>query len=281
MRGDAPVLVVGPGRLGSSVAGALGDRDDGPVTLVGRHADPSDDLLSRPGLTLLFTVSDDALEGAARDWSRRFETLEPVRGRVALHSSGVDGPEVLDPLGERGFSIGCWHPLVAIPSPDPAALRGVACGIRGDEEAVERARALCERVGAEPLRLHDVEGVRYHAGAVFASNYLVACLAVAVDELDAATDGEARLGHLLPLVRAALSGVSEHGLAGGLTGPVRRGDAGTVRRHLHALGPERAELYRGLARELLALVETDLSEAERTAVRAALRGAASGDEEAG
>lgn len=280
MSGSAPLVVVGPGRLGSSVAAALEGRD-GPVVLVGRRPDLPADLLVCPGLTLLFTVSDDALEGAVRSWSERFELLEPTPGRVALHSSGVDGPEVLDPLRARGFSVGCWHPLVAIPSPDPESLHGVTCGVRGEREAVERARELCESVGAAALRLHDVEAVRYHAAAVFASNCLVACLAVAVDELWAATEGEARLEHILPLARAALSGAAEHGLADGLTGPVCRGDAGTVRRHLTALDSERAALYRGLARELLALVEADLPEAERAALEAALRDGASGGEEAG
>lgn len=280
MSGSPPLVVVGPGRLGGSVAAALEDRD-GPVVLVGRRSDLPDALLVRPGLTLLFTVSDDALVGAARSWSKRFEPLEPTPGRVALHSSGVDGPEVLDALRARGFSVGCWHPLVAIPSPEPEALRGVTCGVRGEREAVERARELCERVGAAALRLDDVEGVRYHAAAVFASNFLVACLSVAVDELEAATEGEARLEHLLPLARAALSGAAEHGLADGLTGPVRRGDAGTVRRHLSALDTERAELYRGLARELLALVEADLTASERAAIAAALGDGATGDEETG
>lgn len=262
MSGAPSLVVVGPGRLGRSVAGAIEERG-GRAALAGREPGLPDEALSRPGLTLLFTVPDDALAAAAAAWAGRFADLPPAEGRVALHSSGVDGAEVLDPLRARGFSVGGWHPLVAIAAPDPSALRGVACGIRGDEAAAARGRELAERVGATPLPLADVDGVRYHAAAVFASNFLVASLAAAVDELARATGGEARIEHLLPLARAALAGVEEHGLRDGLTGPVRRGDVGTVRRHLERLSPDRGALYRHLARELLVLAGDRLAEEDR------------------
>lgn len=257
-----PLIVVGPGRVGRSVAGAL-EGKAGEVVVAGRDPGFPRGLLGRPGLTLLFTVPDDALATAAERWAGRFAGLAPAAGRVALHSNGAEGPEVLAPLRDPGFAVGGWHPLVSVASPDRDAFRGVPCVIRGDAAAVERARALSERVGGAALPLDEVDGARYHAAAVFASNYLVACLAVAADELAAATDGAARLEHLLPLARSALRNVASRGLREGLTGPVLRGDVGTVRRHLEELPPERVELYRVLARELLALAGDGLGDATR------------------
>ena len=247
-----PLIVVGPGRVGRSVADAL-TRSARDVVLVGREPDPDPELLRRSDLTLLFTVPDDALGGAAAAWAERLADVPDSGGRVALHSSGADGPEILFPLRGRGVSVAGWHPLVSVAEPNPDALRGVTCVIRGERAAVERGRRLAERVGAEPLPLGDVDGARYHAAAVFASNHLVACLAVAAEELAAATDGAAGLEHLLPLARSAVENVASRGLREGLTGPVLRGDVGSVRRHLEALPPARAALYRELARELLAL----------------------------
>lgn len=252
MTAAGPVAVVGPGRVGRSLAGALTKAGRVAAT-AGRERELPDGWLGREGLTLVFAVPDDALEEAAGAWSDRLERAPTAGRRVALHTSGVHPPEALGPLRERGFALGGWHPLVALASAGEGAFRGAACGLFGEEAAVRRGRALARLVGARPLELGAAGLARYHAAAVFASNHLVACLAAAADELEHATDGEGRLEDLLPLARSALENVAERGLVGGLTGPVQRGDVGTVRRHLEALGPERAELYRGLARELLAL----------------------------
>ena len=262
-----PLIVVGPGRVGRSVAGALA-RAARDVVLVGREAGPGRELLERPRLTLLFTVPDDALGGAAAAWAERLDGVPSAEGRVALHTSGADGPEILAPLRDRSFSVAGWHPLVSVAEPAPDALRGVTCVIRGDPDAVERGRRLAEVAGATALALEDVDGARYHAAAVFASNHLVACLAVAAEELAAATDGAGRLEHLLPLARSAVENVASRGLREGLTGPVLRGDVGSVRRHLEELPPRRAALYRELARELLALAGDGVADEARAELEA-------------
>lgn len=271
-------LVVGPGKAGCSLALALHGAGEA-VELRGRRTErpaclsDDPDLPYRAGtdlpyevdgypperpLRLVLCVPDDALEGTAADWSRSLEdTLSrPDAGsHVALHTSGVRSSEVLAPLRRAGFALGSAHPLTALAGPDPAALAGVTFALSGDDEAREAGRRLAALLGGRPIRVEEGERARYHAAAVFASNYVAACLAVAADELGRATAGEGGLNELLPLARAALDGVERRGLPDGLTGPVARGDAGTVRRHLEALSPERAELYRRLARELLRVLD--------------------------
>lgn len=293
--------MVGPGPVGLSLAAALSDAGRS-VTVVGRRAgrpaflEAYPDVRYRAGApaeegrragadvegrrpapdgpsTLIFCVPDDALRDAASQWARALAPGRraspsggPARGGeapVALHTSGVHGADALEPLRDAGRALASWHPLTALSGPRADAFGGVTFAVEGDGAAARRARALAGAVGGRPLRLEPGASARYHAAAVFASNYVVACLAVAARELTAATGGEGSLDDLLPLARAAVDNLSGEDPADGATGPIARGDTGTVRRHLRALGPESAGLYRRLARELLDVVEGRLE--ERTA----------------
>jgi predicted short-subunit dehydrogenase-like oxidoreductase (DUF2520 family) len=103
---------------------------------------------------------------------------------------------------------------------------------------------------------------------VFGSNYLVACLAVACRQLRAsfADEDDRALRHLLPLARSALDNLAESGLAAGATGPVTRGDVGTIREHLEALDPTARSLYRLLAAELFQLRDAELADDVRASM---------------
>lgn len=317
--GGAPggsVLVVGPGRVGQSVAAALaGDR---AVSVAGRGEGPpdflerfgavgwvplgTDDAPYDPGVaaarasrarpreadTLVFCVPDDALPGVAAAWADAAPRpapggADPSRrpAPVALHTSGVHPPHVLSRLRSSGRSVGSWHPLMALSRPREDAFRNVTFGLGGEPAALERAREFTAAVGGRGIHVAEDENARYHAAAVFASNYLVACLSVARRELEAATDAEDGLGPLLPLAMGAVSNLEPGALASGTTGPLARGDVETVRRHLAALGPEAARLYRGLARELLAVVEDRLAPERLRELRRALEAAGGGEVEAG
>ncbi len=292
------MIIVGPGRIGRSLAEALEGSAAGVRTeLRGREA------TGEPAATVVFCVPDDALAGAAQEQAARLgRAAVPGTGTgpgreasagseppVALHTSGVHPASVLAPLRDLGYEVAAWHPLTVVDRADAKALLGVTWGVEGDAAAVDRATSLSRALGGRVLRLAPDQHARYHAAAVFASNFLVACLGAAAEELGAAVaggpaspdagdagggdagggdDDRARL--LLPLARAALDAVDRGGLRRGLTGPVVRGDVGTVRRHLEALDPERRELYRVLARELLALAGPELPPARAAALEEAL-----------
>lgn len=283
------LVVVGPGRLGTSLAAALEEaaafRD---VEVRGREAARDEEVFA-PGDCLLFTVPDDALADAARGWSARLSIGAPppageaaradVDGEipvlpapVALHTSGVHPASVLEPLRRVGMAVAAWHPLTAVARSDPGAVRGVAWGLEGDEPARSVAAGLSRRLEGWTLDVDPARHALYHVAAVFASNFVVACLGAAREALgDALTgDAEARLDDLLPLTRAAVAAVASDGLGAGLTGPVARGDVGTVRVHLAALDDERRELYRRLARELLRLAAPDLPPARAAELEEAL-----------
>lgn len=296
------LLVVGPGRVGGSLALDLARSPDLRVALAGRGPEPP--RLSAEGseaaylpaghppelppappfpeaadpapLGLVFCVPDDALADAARAWADALARAgarpgDPWSPATALHTSGVHPGEALAPLRRLGAAVGSWHPAVAISTAAEGRFRGVTVGVEGDPGALEAGRRLAEALGARPVRVRPGEKARWHAAAVFASNHLLACLAVALREMKRAAEDPVDLEDLLPLARSALEGVARGGLAAGATGPVARGDAGTVDRHLASLDPETGSLYRGLARELLRLVGDRLPAARRETLEARLR----------
>ena len=180
-------------------------------------------------------------------------------GAAVLQASGSAEPGAFDGLRTLGVACGTFHPLVPLADPAraPALLRGAWVGVDGDAAADAAARRLAARLGAHALGIPAGARARYHAAAVFASNFPVVLAAVAERLLARAGVGaaEARpaVRHLLSSAAANLAAGDDAALA--LTGPVARGDVATVVRHLAALADdaEADALYRTLARATLGL----------------------------
>jgi predicted short-subunit dehydrogenase-like oxidoreductase (DUF2520 family) len=173
---------------------------------------------------------------------------------VLLHCAGAtSSAEVLGGVAARVAGTGTLHPLSAIADGKHAmrTLKGTVFGVEGDEVGRTTASKLVHAIGGLVLPLDGRQMAAYHAAAALASNYLVATLDAAAAVLAIAGVAEKDAVHaLVPLAEGALRNIAQHGTTGGLTGPVRRGDAATVARHLEALHgrPDLAEIYRVLAR---------------------------------
>jgi predicted short-subunit dehydrogenase-like oxidoreductase (DUF2520 family) len=207
------VHVIGSGRVGSAVAARLRERG----------VSVSDD---DPDVVLL-CVPDTAIADVAR-------YLVPGRAWVG-HVSGATPLAALEPH-ERRFSV---HPLQTFDrSGDPAQFDGAWAAVSGEtDEALAVARELAETLGLRPFELADEDRTLYHAGAVFASNYLVTLQRAAV-RLGVPAEG------LAPLMTRTI----ENGFD--LTGPIARGDWATVEAHkqaIHSAQPDLEGLYETLA----------------------------------
>ncbi len=255
---------MGPGRAGLGLALALRRARVTVAGIHGRHDRPVPPglRLTTGGLppwlptvgVLVLAVRDAALEPLAHELAGA-RALGP--GHVVLHLSGALTSAVLAPLADAGAATGSMHPLMTV-SLEPAQaarhFRGAAFVLEGALDAVATADALVRRLGGVPLTLAPEAKPRYHAGAVFASNYLVTMLATSLRLLEeAGLARDAALAALVPLARATLDNVASAGPAGALTGPIARGDAVILRRHLAALPHREAELYRAVGRETLRL----------------------------
>jgi predicted short-subunit dehydrogenase-like oxidoreductase (DUF2520 family) len=235
----APVAVVGPGRVGRSIARAAIDAGL-DVSIAGRR----DAMVACEGAEVaLLCVPDEAIAQACESIAGAVPPL-----RVVGHVSGATPLGALEAARRRGAQVFCLHPLQTVPD-GATSLVGAPCAITAsDQEARDVATALGERLGMRPFPLSDEQRTAYHAAASMASNFLVALEESAAALLDRAGVAEGRelLG---PLVLRTAANWAEVG-AGALTGPIARGDRGTVERHLDAIEdthPELLDLYRVLA----------------------------------
>ena len=257
--------IIGAGRLGASLAMALEAAGYRVAAVASRSTGSAASLAARLGeatalssrqvaetCELVFvTVPDGQIASVAAE-------LPWKTGQAVVHCSGALGLDALAPASAAGARAGCLHPLQSFSSREgePERFRGIVCGVEGAPPLGSTLERIAAGLGAGVVRLEGVDRARYHAAAVFASNYAVALMAAArrAWELAGLPPDEARPA-LAPLLFGAASNVAERELAEALTGPVARGDVATIERQLAALDEDREllELYRHLGAELLRL----------------------------
>jgi predicted short-subunit dehydrogenase-like oxidoreductase (DUF2520 family) len=281
------VGIIGAGPVGTALGVAI-DRAGWPVAAVssrapGRRdrfcalvpgsrafADPAA-LLEEVELAIL-AVPDDAIAPVAA-------SIRLYPGQALVHTSGLLGAEVLQPALSAGSQVGSFHPLVSFTADvdrSAAAIRGATIALEGDLRLLNTLADLADALGAVPVRLPAGAKPAYHAAAVMASGGLVALLdAIATLGKVAGLDEPGALAVYGRLLEQTLANARSGGVAAALTGPIARGDAGTVGAHVEALrrfAPDVLELYAAVARRELKLAEErgTLAPAELDRVRAAL-----------
>jgi predicted short-subunit dehydrogenase-like oxidoreductase (DUF2520 family) len=263
--------------MGQGIAIALGGIA-GRVSLLGRSPRPlaAPLTLSTPPWTavirdadlLLIATPDDAVPAAASQVAE----LDAIRPhQVVLHLSGLLDRTALAVLESSGAGLGSFHPLQTIADPRSAAqrLNGACAGVEGDARAIETGQNLARLLGMHPVRIAAAAKPLYHAAAVIAGNYPAVLAALAERLARAAGIPPDTAGRMyLPLLAGAAENLLTVGPGKALTGPVRRGDLETLRRHLAALPPDVQPLYRGLGLEAVQLAAAaGLDAASVTAVR--------------
>jgi predicted short-subunit dehydrogenase-like oxidoreductase (DUF2520 family) len=210
------IAIVGAGRLGTTLAAALG----APAPL-GHGAD------ARGASAVLLCVPDGEIAAAAA-------AIEA--GPLVGHCSGATGLGVLAP--HEAFSL---HPLMTVPAgASPGVLRGAGCAIDGSTpRALAVAETLAARLQLHATRVADEDRAAYHAAASIASNFLVT-LEGAAEQLAASAGVDRAL--LVPLVRAAVENWAARGAEEALTGPIARGDEETVARQRAAVAERAPDL---------------------------------------
>jgi predicted short-subunit dehydrogenase-like oxidoreductase (DUF2520 family) len=245
------VGIVGNGRVGSIMAAALSDAGYRVTGVADRARPPSPAELASD--LLLLAVPDDALAAlvAALAGAGAFR-----EGQIVAHTSGAHGVAVLGPAVDRGARPLALHPAMTFAG-SPADLdrlrKGISFGLTAPQDVRAAAEALVRDLGGTPEWIPEERRGLYHAALAHGANHLVTLVNDAMDRLREA--GVAQPERVLdPLLHAALDNTLRLGDAA-LTGPVSRGDAGTVRRHVEVLSeaaPEAAPAYLVLARRTAA-----------------------------
>ena len=247
--------VVGVGRVGAALAVALrraghsitavsgiSDRSRRSADRLGVPVRPAEEIPETVDLVLI-AVPDDVLPAVV-------ERLAFRPGQLVAHTSGRHGLAVLEPAARQGALPLVIHPVMTFAgAPEDAdRLAGASFGVTApDGELRAVAEALVVEMGGEPVYVAEEHRALYHAALAWGANYTVTLVSAARDLLEQAgvEQPERMLG---PLLGAALDNALRRGDAA-LTGPVARGDAGTVAAHLAALeGTGLRDAYVALAR---------------------------------
>ncbi len=268
--GAPPVLgIVGAGAVGTALGVALSrggwpvhavaSRDAGRRDAFRRRVQGARGFAEATALIeevelIILAVPDDAVAPLAA-------SLRMYSGQAMVHTSGALGAEVLAPAMAAGTQIGAFHPLVAFADTERAvaALHGATVAIEGDDQLAALLARMAEAIGAKPVRLAAGSKTAYHAAAVLAAGGFVALLD-AIAELGrvAGLDEPGALAIYGPLIEQTLGNARALGVREALTGPITRGDRGTLDAHLatlRALAPGVLDLYRAAAEREIQLAE--------------------------
>jgi predicted short-subunit dehydrogenase-like oxidoreductase (DUF2520 family) len=236
------VTILGAGKVGRALSSAIRARG-GHVVLRSRGRGMPRAAIATP--LLVIATRDRDILPVARELAR---ARKVSRSTAVVHVAGALDESVLAPLRGVAAGIGQAHPLVAFAASGFAPrLEGAQLLVSGDRVAVLRARRLARFLGMTPRAWPEAERPLYHAAAGLVANG-AAALAAAGEVLlvrggAPARDVRKALG---PLLRSVAENVLRLGTPDALTGPVRRGDAETVERHLAAIratAPELLGLY--------------------------------------
>ena len=160
-------------------------------------------------------------------------------GQSVVHCSGAHSVNILEPAKQLGATVGSFHPLQTFADIDQAIenLPGSTFALEAEEEPLmSMLKELTLLLNGNWVELKPGDKVLYHAAAVFACNYLVTLVKLALDLwLDFGVSAKEATRALLPLLQGTINNIDNIGLPDCLTGPVARGDSGTIEKHLSAL----------------------------------------------
>ncbi len=282
------VAIIGAGRVGSSV-GFLLKRAGYTVTaiasltessakmaaaFVGAGKPATDVVGAAAGAELVFITTPDRVIKEVCEKIGAAGAFKP--GALAVHMSGAHSLDLLDAARTAGAHRAVLHPLQSLASREQGVktLPGSYFRIEADTDALETAKDIVKALGGIELVMPEwksdrVSAALYHAGAVAVSNYFVALVDYGLKFYQAlGADKKEALKAVLPLIRGTLHNIETLGIPDALTGPIMRGDTQTVRDHLEAMKkrtPELGALYKGLARQTVAVAKDKGSITQETA----------------
>ena len=199
---------------------------------------------------ILITTPDDRISSVCGSLA----DCATLKGKKVFHMSGAGGLDLLEPAARQGALTASIHPLQSFSSIDGAIASspGSYFGVTAVSGLKKLSSGIVRDLRGIPIAIDPAQKPLYHAAACVASNYLVSLLSV-VESLYLSigfSEKDARRAYL-PLVYGSLKNIEKQGCPGALTGPIARGDSGTVARHMKAMvssHPDYAPLYAHMGR---------------------------------
>jgi len=200
------------------------------------------------------------------------------RGQSVIHCSGADSTDILQPARELGAQVGAFHPLQTFASAQQAMenIPGSTFALEAEEPLLSTLKDMATALDGQWVELKASDKVLYHAAAVFACNYMVTLVKLATDLWQTfGVPAPKATKALLPLLRGTLNNIETIGIPNCLTGPIARGDMGTINKHIDALrqtAPHLLSTYRELGRQTIpiALSKGRINESQAQELQAIL-----------
>ena len=199
-------------------------------------------------------------------------------GQMVVHCSGADSTGILEPARKAGAYVGVFHPIQTFADAEQAmeSMPGSTFTLEAEAPLLGILQEIASTLGGRWIKIKAGDRAVYHAAAVIVCNYLVTLVKMATDLWQ--TFGVPRkeaTEALLPLIRGTVHNLETIGLPQCLTGPIARGDSGTIKKHLEALervSPDTLSSYRelGLKTIPIALSKGRISERQAEELKAAL-----------
>ncbi len=250
---------IGAGTVGTALAARLNGRGYAVVAVSSRSRTSAQNLAQSvngcrvfdsqgvaDNAELIFiTTPDDAIAQVASQLKWR-------PGQGVVHCSGADSTDILQPAKDSGARVGVFHPLQTFASVKQAMenMPGSTFALEAGEPLLKKLKDMATALGGHWVELKASDKVVYHAAAVIACNYMVTLVKLATDlwqTFDVPPQKATQA--LLPLLRGTIHNIDTVGIPQCLTGPIARGDVGTIKKHLDALeqaAPHLVSTYREL-----------------------------------
>ena len=228
---------------------------------------------------ILITTPDDRIASVCGE----IAAAPGIQGKKVFHMSGAGGLDLLAAAARAGALTASIHPLQSFSSIDGAiaSIPGSYFGVTADAGVKRLAADIVRDLRGIPIPISAQQKPLYHAAACIASNYLVSLMSV-VESIYLSigfSEKDARRAYL-PLVYGSLKNIENQGCPNALTGPIARGDSGTVQKHIDAMArhlPDFASMYAhmGAIAVKLAREKGTLSAAQAKEILEMLKGAKS------
>ncbi|MEA1936314.1 MAG: Rossmann-like and DUF2520 domain-containing protein [Thermodesulfobacteriota bacterium] len=291
------IAILGMGKVGTAVGNLLRSAGYRIVAVASRSDESAEKGAKYTGGTIydsltsaasraeciFITTGDDAIASVCEKISKGGGV---GAGKKVVHMSGAGGLDLLESACRAGARIASMHPIQSFADVEGALknIPGSAFGVTAEEEIKDWAVQIVRDLGGVPCFVSDADRSLYHAAACMASNYLVVLMYM-VEEVYGIVglDRERAVKAFWPLVTGTINNIENQGTVQSLTGPISRGDIGTVKKHIQAFHdrlPEFLDVYRimgGFASDI-GLKNKTLTRERAEELKSLLLGGGSGDE---
>lgn len=268
---DIPTVnIIGAGKLGSTIAKLIYTNNAGTILgICNSNIESSNNAIkfigtgkpyalidSLPYSDIAFiTVPDDKIKSIVKKFSKN--TILP---KIAIHCSGLITSDILQPLKDRECIVLSIHPLLSFADPSISCIRfnGTFCTIDGDLKYAKPIEVMFKKLGANIISIDKVNKPIYHAGSVFATNYLVTLAHNAIMCMQlSGIDIEESRNIVFSMMQSTLSNlINTNSPKQALTGPIQRGDIETIKSHIKSMENDKMlNLYKALGASTINLTD--------------------------